>query len=97
MILKNATVYGADFVPRKLDIEVTDGTITRLQLCRIAAKAKGLTAAPEKNPFTDTADADVLALNKAGVINGMTATEFQPNGLLTRAQISKIIYTLRKV
>ncbi len=74
-----------------------DGTITRLQLCRIAAKAKGLTAVPEKNPFTDTADADVLALNKAGVINGMTATEFQPEGQLTRAQISKIIWTLRKV
>lgn len=30
MILKNATVYGADFAPRKLDIEVTDGVITRL-------------------------------------------------------------------
>ena len=74
-----------------------DATITRLQLCRIAAKAKGLNAAPEKNPFTDTYDADVLALYKAGVINGMTATEFKPEGLLTRAQIAKIIWTLRKV
>ena len=74
-----------------------DGTITRLQLCRIAAKAKGLTAQPESNPFKDTSDKDVLALNKAGVISGMTATEFKPEGLLTRAQISKIIWTLRKV
>ncbi len=74
-----------------------DSTITRLELCRIAAKAKNLTAQPEKNPFKDTDDKDVLALNKAGVINGMTATEFQPDGLLTRAQISKIIWTLRKV
>ena len=30
MILKNATVYGADFVPRKLDIEFTDGAVTRI-------------------------------------------------------------------
>ena len=74
-----------------------DGAITRLQLCRIAAKAKKLTAQPEKNPFTDTADRDVLALSKAGVISGMTATEFKPEGLLTRAQIAKIIWTLRKI
>ena len=74
-----------------------DGTITRLALCKIAAKAKGLTEQPASNPFKDTNDQDVLALNKVGVINGMTATEFQPNGLLTRAQISKIIHTLRSV
>ena len=74
-----------------------DGTITRLALCRIAAKAKNLTEQPASNPFTDTDSKDVLALNKAGVINGMTATTFQPEGKLTRAQISKIIWTLRKV
>ena len=74
-----------------------DGTITRLQLCRIAAKAKKLTAQPESNPFKDTSDKAVLALNKAGVIAGMTATEFKPEGLSTRAQIAKIIWTLRKV
>ena len=72
-----------------------DGTITRLALCKIAAKAKKLTAQPETNPFKDTDDKDVLALVKAGVINGMTDTTFQPNGLLTRAQISKIIGLLR--
>ena len=74
-----------------------DGTITRLALCRIAAKAKGLTEQPETNPFTDTDDKDVLALNKVGVINGMTETTFQPEGQLTRAQISKIIWVLRSV
>ena len=74
-----------------------DGTITRLQLCIIAAKAKGLTEQPEKNPFTDTKDKDVLALYKVSVISGMTSTEFQPEGLLTRAQIAKIIWMLRLV
>ena len=74
-----------------------DGKITRLQLCRIAAKAKGLTKQPETNPFKDTKDPDVLALNKAGIISGMTATTFEPNGLLTRAQIAKIIWTMLAV
>ena len=82
------------WVTGKIDL---DGTITRLQLCRIAAKAKNLSEQPAANPFTDTDNKYVLALNKAGVINGMTATEFKPEGLLTRAQISKIIWTLRKV
>ncbi len=72
-----------------------DGTITRLSFCKIAAKAKKLTEQPEKNPFTDTSDPDVLALYKASVINGMTETTFQPDGFLTRAQISKIIWLLR--
>ncbi|MBR2896327.1 MAG: S-layer homology domain-containing protein, partial [Oscillospiraceae bacterium] len=72
-----------------------DGSITRLALCQIAAKAKGLTEQPAKNPFKDTNDKDVLALNKAKVIDGMTKTEFKPNELLTRAQISKIICALR--
>ncbi|MBQ3072269.1 MAG: S-layer homology domain-containing protein [Oscillospiraceae bacterium] len=74
-----------------------DSNITRLALCQIAAKAKGLTEQPSTNPFKDTADKDVLALNKAKVIDGMTKTEFKPNELLTRAQISKIIYALREI
>ena len=72
-----------------------DAAITRLELCKIAAKAKNILTQPEKNPFTDTENMNVLALYNAGVISGMTATTFEPNGLLTRAQISKIIYTLR--
>ena len=72
-----------------------DGSITRLTFCQIAAKAKSLTEQPENNPFEDTDDTAVLALNKAGVINGMTATTFEPTGILTRAQIAKIIWILR--
>ncbi|MBQ7566643.1 MAG: S-layer homology domain-containing protein [Oscillospiraceae bacterium] len=74
-----------------------DAPISRCALCSIAAKAKGLSAQPESNPFTDTRDASVLALYKAGVINGMTATTFAPDATLTRAQISKIICALRAV
>ncbi|MBQ7566146.1 MAG: S-layer homology domain-containing protein, partial [Oscillospiraceae bacterium] len=72
-----------------------DAKITRLEFCQIAAKAKGLTEQPATNPFKDTTDTAVLALNKVGVINGMSADTFAPNDLLTRAQISKIIWTLR--
>ncbi|MBQ7566527.1 MAG: S-layer homology domain-containing protein [Oscillospiraceae bacterium] len=74
-----------------------NGNVTRLAFCQIAAKAKNLTEQPATNPFKDTNDTAVLALNKAGVINGMSADTFDPSGLLTRAQISKIIHTLRGV
>ena len=73
-----------------------DAPVTREAFCEIAAKAKNLTEKAE-NPFKDTTNDAVLALVKAGVINGMTEDTFQPNGLLTRAQISKIIALLMEV
>ena len=72
-----------------------DGEVTRLAFCQIAAKAKELHSQPAENPFKDTSDTSVLALVDAGVINGMSADTFAPDGVLTRAQISKIICTLR--
>ena len=71
-----------------------NANITRLDFCKVAAKAKKLTEMPEVNPFTDTASLEVMALYHAGVINGMTETTFAPQQLLTRAQISKIIALL---
>lgn len=68
-----------------------DSKISRLQFCQIAAAAAGIMEQPESNPFKDTADGAVLALYKAGIINGMTADTFSPDSSLTRAQISKII------
>lgn len=72
-----------------------NANITRLQFCRIAAKAAKISGKPAVNPFTDTKDVSVLALYNAGIINGMSAATFQPDGLLTRAQISKIIFGLQ--
>ena len=74
-----------------------DAGITRLAFCQVAAKAQGLTEQPASNPFTDTSDPAVLALNKAGVIGGMGEGIFSPDTTLTRAQISKIIVELRKL
>ena len=71
-----------------------DKSITRVEFCRIAAKAKGLSDQPDTNPFSDTNDPSVLALVKAGVINGITENTFVPDRTLTRAQIAKIVALL---
>ncbi len=44
--------------------------------------------------ISDYAKESVLKLTKAGVISGMTETEFQPKGNLTRAQAAKLIYEI---
>ena len=80
-----------------IDASKLDSPITREAFCVIAAKAKNLTKQPAANKFTDTANTSVLALVEAGVINGMSETTFQPAGILTRAQISKIISLLLKL
>ena len=73
-----------------------DAPVTREAFCEIAAKAKNLTEKAE-NPFKDTTNDAVLALVKAGVISGMSADTFNPTGVLTRAQIAKIISLLIKL
>ena len=73
-----------------------DAPVTREAFCEIAAKAKGLTE-KAANPFKDTNNDAVLALVKAGVISGMSADTFNPAGVLTRAQIAKIISLLIKL
>ena len=81
-----------------LDADVDlNGSISRLDFCKVAAKAAGLTAQPAANPFTDCNDTSVLALVNAGVINGMTETTFAPNETLTRAQIAKIIWLMNNI
>jgi hypothetical protein len=69
-----------------------NGAISRLQFCQAAAKALGLETTLTASPFTDTADADVLALYEAGIIDGVGNGQFSPDTTLTRAQISKIIW-----
>ena len=69
--------------------------ITRQAFCEIAAKCKGFSDGPAVNPFKDTSNKQVLALYRIKVINGMSEDTFAPDGLLTRAQASKIIDLLR--
>lgn len=46
---------------------------------KTAAKASG-------NPFTDCTSADVLKAYNLGIVNGTSATTFEPSGFLTREQ-----------
>lgn len=74
--------------------------ITRLQMAQLAAGAMKLNTSgvSSTSPFTDTSDANVLALNAAGIVEGYftngTST-FKPNNTLTRGQISAIVWRMR--
>ena len=71
--------------------------ISRLEFCQVAAKLNKLAESKTESKFTDCADGYVMALVDAKVINGMTATTFEPDASLTRAQIAKIIYQLNLI
>jgi len=45
----------------------------------------------DENAFTDTTDHAVLAANALGIIKGVGDNKFDPNGIITRAQIAVII------
>ena len=76
-----------------------DGTkaISRLEFCQVAAKLNKLAESKTESKFTDCTDGYVMALVDAKVIDGMTATTFEPDASLTRAQIAKIIYQLNLI
>lgn len=77
--------------------------ITRLQFCSVAVRlAETLTGkslpAASASTFTDTSNAYALKAYAAGITTGTTATTFEPNATLTRAQMAAFIYrTLRYV
>ena len=71
--------------------------ISRLEFCQVAAKLNKLAESKTESKFTDCTDGYVMALVDAKVINGMTATTFEPAASLTRAQIAKIIYQLNLI
>ena len=77
-----------------------NGSITRLQIAQIAAKALKLSTAglPSKKPFTDTNDVYVQALNAAGIIEGYFSngtSTYKPNNTLTRGQVSAIVWRMK--
>ncbi|MCH7320617.1 S-layer homology domain-containing protein [Solibacillus sp. MA9] len=71
------------------------GTVTRAQAAKMFTVALGLDTEGTEN-FADVKDGQwfqeyVVAVVNAGIVNGMTATEFAPNGKLTREQAAKMI------
>ena len=71
--------------------------ISRLEFCQVAAKLNKLAESKTESKFTDCTDGYVMALVDAKDIDGMTATTFEPDASLTRAQIAKIIYQLNLI
>ena len=77
--------------------------ITRADFCCLAWQMLSKTAQPpeistpmngEPMPFTDVKDASftiIYTLNQLGIINGISATEFAPDKMLTREQAATIL------
>ncbi len=105
--LKAADATGADWsknvIAKAAELGLVaadlDGTkaISRLEFCQVAAKLNKLAESKTESKFTDCTDGYVMALVDAKVIDGMTATTFEPAASLTRAQIAKIIYQLNLI
>ena len=105
--LKAEDATGADWLKNTLAKAVelglapedVDGKalITRLAFCQTAAKLNKLEECKNDSIFTDCKDGYVMALVDAEVITGMTENTFEPEALLTRAQIAKIIYQINLI
>lgn len=89
----------ADGIVTRSNVNLSS-SITRLQMAQLAAGAMKLNTSgvSSTSTFTDTADASVLALNAAGIVEGYftngTST-FKPNNTLTRGQLSAIVWRMR--
>ena len=70
--------------------------ITRLEFSQVAAKALDLKASHKASPFTDTDDAEVVALNEAGIINGYGNGQFGPKDVIKRSHIAAIIWRINQ-
>lgn len=71
------------------------GTVTRAQAAKMFTVALDLDTTGTEG-FTDVKEGQwfqeyVIAVVNAGIVNGMTTTEFAPNGKLTREQAAKMI------
>ena len=90
---KNTMAKAAELALVDADADGNEA-ITRLAFCQVAAKLNKMAESKTDSKFIDCADGYVMALVDAKVIDGMTENTFEPDGLLTRAQIAKIIYLL---
>lgn len=64
---------------------------------RLYERMSGTTVAvPAANPFTDTADAEVLRACAAGLVNGVAPTEFAPDETVTRQQAATMLTRVYK-
>ena len=87
---KNAIAKAAELGLVAADLDGAKA-ISRLEFCQVAAKLNKLAESKTESKFTDCTDGYVMALVDAKVIDGMTATTFEPDASLTRAQIAAIL------
>lgn len=90
----------ADGIITRSDVDLTK-PITRLQVAQIAAGAMKLDTSnlSSVQPFTDTTDASVRALNAAGIVEGYFSngtSAYRPNNTLTRGQVSAIVWRMEQ-
>ncbi len=92
---------GLGLIPADLRSADLTQPITRAEFAAVSVKVyealSGLTAEPAaENPFTDTADVEVLKALNVGVTNGTSATEFSPDALLNREQAATMLSRVYK-
>lgn len=71
--------------------------ITRIQFAELVVNMVEKTLKKEispadKNTFVDTVDIGVLKAHKAGIVTGVSETEFAPSNYITREQIATMIF-----
>ncbi len=97
--LKDADSAG--LIPADLRTADLKEPITRAEFAAVSVKVyealSGLKAEPAAvNPFTDTADAEVLKALNVGITNGISDTEFGPAKLLNREQAATMLSRVYK-
>ena len=93
--LKKASSLG--LVPTILKGTDMTKSITREEFCELAVllyeKMKGTTVAPANpNPFTDTANSQILKAYKLGITAGVSPTAFAPGTLINREQCATMLF-----
>ena len=92
--LQQAEALG--LIPDILDGADLTADITRAEFAAVAVKVyealSGTPALPAvANPFTDTADPEILKAYNIGAVNGTSATTYSPNDLLNREQAATML------
>jgi hypothetical protein len=91
--LYKALIYG--FITNRINDNMKD-SITREEFCEVAVtlfeKLTGETATYGKNHFTDTTNPEIFKAFEIGIVNGVGNGKFAPNNLVTRQEISVMLY-----
>jgi len=90
-----------DIVPDRIRGEYKS-SITREEFSEAAVKlyeflTEKKAILPEENPFIDTQNEEVMKANKLGIVQGKGDEKFVPNDMITREEISVMLYRTLQV